>query len=174
MASSVEPSGGLLKLDNQKCARVPTGYLSAQLKKENLVQELKDRNIKTDEKAKKDDLVKILEEELNKETLKIKLGIGWALIEVQKFEKKGASKRMTSKVRTLLEEYFLAGNINKSDHYTSQDMYQELQNCAQKGKIDTNEIPKFTTIQNWINRYSKEHRKELAKDKTSLPSQVNT
>ncbi|CAG8703684.1 1910_t:CDS:2, partial [Gigaspora rosea] len=49
---------------------------SARLTKENLVQELKDRNIKTDEKAKKDDLVKILEEELDKETLKIKLGIG--------------------------------------------------------------------------------------------------
>ncbi|CAG8564525.1 23029_t:CDS:1, partial [Gigaspora rosea] len=45
----------------------------ARLTKENLVQELKDQNIKTDKKVKKDDLVKILEEELNKETLKIKL-----------------------------------------------------------------------------------------------------
>ncbi|CAG8811550.1 4058_t:CDS:2 [Gigaspora margarita] len=132
---------------------------SAWLTKENLAQELKDRNIKIDEKAKKDDLVKILEEELNKKTLKIKLDnrdvdivfplvSGWALKEVQKFGKKGASKRMMSKVRTLLEEYFLVENINKSDRYIAQDMYQELQNCAQKGKIDAEEVSKLTMIQN--------------------------
>ncbi|CAG8722290.1 2157_t:CDS:1, partial [Cetraspora pellucida] len=33
---------------------------------------------------------------------------GWALKEKQKYGKKGAGKRITKKVRTILEEYFLA------------------------------------------------------------------
>ncbi|CAG8629978.1 19606_t:CDS:1 [Gigaspora margarita] len=102
------------------------------------------------------------------------LASGWALKEAQKFGKKGAGKRMMNKVRILLKRYFLARNVNKSNHYTAQDMYQELQICVQEDEIDADKVPKLTTIQNWINWYSKERCEESARDKTSLPSQVNT
>ena len=38
------------------------------------------------------------------------------------------------------------GNISKSDHYSEQDMYNELVNLADKGEIDRNKIPKVQTI----------------------------
>ena len=47
------------------------------------------------------------------------LTLGWALKANQKFGKRGVGKRISSKVRILLEGYFLAGNINKSDRYTA-------------------------------------------------------
>ena len=47
------------------------------------------------------------------------LQTGWALKENQKFGKKGAEKRMTNQVRALLEGYFIAGNADKSNHYTA-------------------------------------------------------
>ncbi|POG77624.1 hypothetical protein GLOIN_2v1767686 [Rhizophagus irregularis DAOM 181602=DAOM 197198] len=76
------------------------------------------------------------------------LQIGWALKENQKFGKKEAGKRMTNQVRALLEGYFMAGNADKSNRYTAQDMQRELEKCAQEGEIDKDNVPKVTTIQN--------------------------
>ena len=76
------------------------------------------------------------------------LTLGWALKANQKFGKRGVGKRISSKVRILLEGYFLAGNINKSDRYTAQDMYNDLVQCAKEDKIKIEEMPKVTTIQN--------------------------
>ncbi|CAG8776242.1 18877_t:CDS:2 [Gigaspora margarita] len=67
------------------------------------------------------------------------------LKEKQKYEKKGTRKRITKKVRTILEEYFLASNANKSVHYNIQDMHQALQ---KKGEIENKDVSKISTIQN--------------------------
>ena len=90
------------------------------------------------------------------------LQTGWALKENQKFGKRGAGKRMTNQVRALLEGYFMAGNADKSNRYTAQDMQYELDKCAQEGEIDKDDIPKITTIQNWISKTTREHREEAA------------
>ena len=90
------------------------------------------------------------------------LSLEWALKENQKFGKKGAGKRMTKQIRTLLEGFFMAGNVSKSDRYTAQDMHQELVKCAKEGEIESDEIPKITTIQNWIAKTTREHQKQSA------------
>ena len=69
---------------------------------------------------------------------------------------------MTNQVRMLLEGYFMAGNADKSNRYTAQDMHHELSRCAQEGEIDKEDISKITTIQNWISKTAREHREEAA------------
>ncbi|CAG8665402.1 21057_t:CDS:2 [Gigaspora margarita] len=74
--------------------------------------------------------------------------LGWVLKEKQKYGKKGAGKRITKKVRTILEGYFLAGNANKSNYYNAQDMHQALQKKVLEGEIENKDVPKISTIQN--------------------------
>ncbi|CAG8466840.1 7529_t:CDS:2 [Cetraspora pellucida] len=50
------------------------------------------------------------------------LTLGWALKENQKFRKKGAGKRISKHVIAYLEEYFLVGNADKSDRYSTEEM----------------------------------------------------
>src|SRR5436305_13287744 len=51
------------------------------------------------------------------------LSSGWALKEKQKFGKKGGGKRISKNVISYLEAYFLAGDVNKSEKYTAQEMH---------------------------------------------------
>ncbi|CAB4386292.1 unnamed protein product [Rhizophagus irregularis] len=155
-----------------------------------LVKKLQSRGIKLNGKENKEELVINLEKELNKEIERKKLEperivgvlvdvtnsqtircdvkevyplqIGWALKENQKFGKKGAGKRMTNQVRALLEGYFMAGNADKSNRYTAQNMQRELEKCAQEGEIDKDDVLKVITIQNWISKTTREHREEAA------------
>jgi len=46
-------------------------------------------------------------------------------------------------------------------------MHNELVQRAKDGEIKMEEVPKVTTIQNWIGRYTREHRQEAATKKTS-------
>ncbi|CAG8441830.1 3666_t:CDS:2 [Scutellospora calospora] len=57
-------------------------------------------------------------------------------------------KRISPEIRALLEGYFLAGNINKSNRYTAQDMHDKLVQHAQKGEIKVEEVSKVAMIQN--------------------------
>ena len=82
------------------------------------------------------------------EAIKFPLNLGWALKANQRFRRKGTGKRLSPEIRLLLEGYFLAGNINKSERYTAQDMYNELVQRAQEGEIKMEEVPKVATIQN--------------------------
>ena len=41
-------------------------------------------------------------------------------------------------------------------------MQHELTKCAQEGEIDTEDIPKIVTIQNWISKTTREYRKKAA------------
>lgn len=99
--------------------------------------------------------------------IKFPLTSGWALKEKQKYGKRGVRKRITKKVRTILEGYFLAGNVNKSDRYTAQDMHQALQEKVLEGEIESDIVPKISTIQNWIARYTREHREQAARTNIS-------
>ncbi|PKC53042.1 hypothetical protein RhiirA1_512460, partial [Rhizophagus irregularis] len=131
------------------------------LTKQVLVKKLQSRGIVLNGKENKDDDIKKV----------YPLKAGWALKENQKFGKKGAGKRMTNQVRTLLEGYFMAGNADKSNRYTAQDMQCELEKCAQEGEINKEDVPKVTTIQNWISKTTRELRLP-AETKKEIPKAI--
>lgn len=95
------------------------------------------------------------------ETFELKKG--WALKGNQKYGKRGGGKRMTKRVRSYLEGYFLAGNMNKSDRMTASEMVSELQTLVQEGEIPIEEVPEKTTIANWIKRYAASLKQLTAK-----------
>ncbi|RIB20241.1 hypothetical protein C2G38_2304621 [Gigaspora rosea] len=132
------------------------------LNKKNLIKELNLRGIETNEKENRRTLISNLEIQLETDiknaklcrdinpdvlvekinmsndrlnTVNFPLPSGWALKEMQKYGKKGAGKRIAKKVRKILEGYFLAGNADKIDRYTVQDMYQALQQRVLEGDI---------------------------------------
>ncbi|CAG8855277.1 2172_t:CDS:2, partial [Gigaspora margarita] len=143
----------------------PSRLIPSRLTRENLVKELEKRKIQFDNHESKERLINRLENQLAEdvkkarivhneinnsfkkndhtfEGIKFPLNLGWALKVNQKFGKKGAGKRISPEIRILLEGYFLAGNINKSDRYTAQDMHDELVRLAQEGEIKMEEVPK--------------------------------
>ncbi|RGB42096.1 hypothetical protein C1646_684178, partial [Rhizophagus diaphanus] len=61
------------------------------------------------------------------------LSSGWALKENQKFGKKEEGKRVSKNVILYLKAYFLAGDINKSEKYTAQEMHNELKDLVEEG-----------------------------------------
>ncbi|CAG8448028.1 4226_t:CDS:2 [Scutellospora calospora] len=80
-------------------------------------------------------------------TVNFSLLLGWILKEKQKYRKKRAGKRITKKIRKILERYFLTSNADKSDHYTTQNMYQALQQKVLKSDIEAETVLKLFTIQ---------------------------
>ena len=94
-------------------------------------------------------------------TAEFPLSSGWATKEVQKYGKKG-SENASRKILAILEECFLAGNIDKSHRMTAQDMWNLLTLRAQKGEIESLDIPKVVTIQGWITRYAAQLREKSA------------
>ena len=79
---------------------------------------------------------------------------GWALKENQVFGGKGSGKRMTKKVKSLLELFFLNGNLNARDKLTAQEMHDELLKYVESEEIEEQDVPKVSTIQGWIGRYA--------------------
>ena len=71
-----------------------------------------------------------------------------------------------------LEAYFLAGDVNKSEKYTIQEMYNELKELAEEGILEEEEILKVSTISNYITRYAQTHRKEKAQQALALVNSV--
>ena len=61
-----------------------------------------------------------------------------------------------------MEGYFLAGNLNKSDRYSAQEMWNELTRLVEEGSLEETDIPKVSTIQNWIARYAAQHKQNMA------------
>ena len=70
---------------------------------------------------------------------------------------------MTEAVKELLKIFFHTGDENKSERYTAKDMHQELLHRVQTGELKAEEIPQLKTIENWISRYSSQHKKSTAK-----------
>jgi len=87
---------------------------------------------------------------------------GWALKSNQKYGKRGAGKRMTNTVKSYLESYFLAGNMNKTDQMTAKDMVEQLQILANEGEIQVEDVPEITKVANWITRYAASLKKRSA------------
>ncbi|CAG8599399.1 11758_t:CDS:1, partial [Cetraspora pellucida] len=81
---------------------------------------------------------------------------GWASPANAKFGKKGGGKRIKAKVVNFLKQFFLNGNLNPKDKMTAKEMHKELLRFARSGEIEEDHVPKVTTIQNWIGRYSRE------------------
>ncbi|RHZ49465.1 hypothetical protein Glove_520g3 [Diversispora epigaea] len=167
-----------------------SGICSKRLPLQELTNELQNRGIDYGNQNKRQKLVEILDNELIKETLKNKenkglrlmnlsmsnkaynirplnndefpLSSGWASKEVQKYGKKGGGKRIKKRISAILEQYFLIGNVDKSNRMTAQDMWDLLMSKAQVGEIESSEIPKVTTIQGWITRYAAQLREKSA------------
>ncbi|CAG8799446.1 36739_t:CDS:1, partial [Gigaspora margarita] len=101
---------------------------------------------------------------------------GWALKSNQKYGKRGAGKRMTSMVKSYLESYFLAGNMNKTDRMTAKDMVEQLQILAEEGEILVEDVPEVTKVANWIARYAaslKRHTAETAIEESNTTGDLN-
>ncbi|CAB4403309.1 unnamed protein product [Rhizophagus irregularis] len=62
----------------------------------------------------------------------------------------------------ILEECFLAENVDKSYRITAQDMWDLLTLKAQEGEIESSDVPKVTTIQGWIIHYAVQLREKSA------------
>jgi hypothetical protein len=90
------------------------------------------------------------------EVFEFPLVSGWALKEVQKYGKKGGSKHIKKKVILILEQCFLAGNVDKSQRMNAQE---------------SSDLPKLTTIQGWITRYSAQLRERSVQATVDIESQ---
>jgi len=69
---------------------------------------------------------------------------------------------MTAIVRTYLEGFFLAENVNKVDRMSAKDMVMQLKQLAEGGEISVDEMPEIKTVESWITRYSAYLHKESA------------
>ena len=87
---------------------------------------------------------------------------GWALKENQKFGNKGGGTKFSKKTVTILQGFFHAGNVDKSDRYTAQDMHSELMKMAEDDEINQESIPKIESIQSWIARYAVAYKTEAS------------
>ena len=68
--------------------------------------------------------------------------------ERQKFGKKGDGKWISKSVISYLEVYFLTRDINKSEKYTAQEIYNELKELVKEGILEKEKILKVLTISN--------------------------
>ncbi len=93
---------------------------------------------------------------------------GWALKENQKFGNKGGGTKFSKKIVTILQGFFHAGNVDKSDHYTAQDMHSELMKMTEDDEINQESIPKIESIQSWIARYAAAYKTEASRNIINL------
>ena len=73
-------------------------------------------------------------------------------------------------VKTYLEGFFLAGNVNKTDRMSAKDMIIQLKKLAEEGEIQDSEVPEIKTVEGWITRYSASLRKESAEQRVMSES----
>ena len=84
---------------------------------------------------------------------------GWALKEFQKNQKEKI-KRMSLKVKGLLEIMFHTGTLNPNHKMSAENMHEELLERVQQGELEEVELPKISTIANWITRIYAGWKKE--------------
>ncbi|CAB5303833.1 unnamed protein product [Rhizophagus irregularis] len=87
---------------------------------------------------------------------------GWALKENEKTRQRGPVKRISSQVKYLLESMFHTGTANPRQKLNAQQMHEELLKRAELGEIEENDIPKVTTITNWISTFSRKWKEAMA------------
>ncbi|CAB4387574.1 unnamed protein product [Rhizophagus irregularis] len=96
--------------------------------------------------------------------VKFQFPMGWALKSNQKFGGKGKGKRMKKKVKELLKSFFLNGNLNQKDKMLAKDMYNELMKFVESGELEAEDVPKITTIQNWISTYARTFKEQATEN----------
>ncbi|CAG8824345.1 26517_t:CDS:1, partial [Racocetra persica] len=62
--------------------------------------------------------------------------------------------RIKQDVRAMLECFFLYGNQRSNERISAKAMHNELLEYAEDGEIEREDVPKFQTIQNWLNSYA--------------------
>ncbi|CAB5334833.1 unnamed protein product [Rhizophagus irregularis] len=82
----------------------------------------------------------------------------------QKFEGKGKGKRIKKKVKELLKSFFLNGNLNQKDKMLVKDMYNELMKFVESEELEAEDVPKITTIQNWISTYAQTFKEQATEN----------
>ncbi|CAB5124315.1 unnamed protein product [Rhizophagus irregularis] len=86
---------------------------------------------------------------------------GWAL-KSNKNYKRESWKRISKSVKYLLENMFHTGTANPNNKFSAQQMYEELVRRVQLGELDENDVPKISTIQNWITGFSRKWKEIMA------------
>lgn len=69
---------------------------------------------------------------------------------------------MSERVKQLLRIYFLSGNVDKKNRFTPDSMLVDLKKKVETGELEIDEIPTIKTIENWVTRFSQQHKKESA------------
>ena len=65
-------------------------------------------------------------------------------------------------MKHLLENMFHTGTANPNNKFSAQQMHEELVQRAQFGELDENDIPKTSTIQNWISGFLRKWKEVMA------------
>jgi hypothetical protein len=89
---------------------------------------------------------------------------GFALKSKQIFGKKGGGKRINLEVVEKLKEMFLAGNIEKNQKLSAENMLRNLQLYAENNEIEFNNIPSLQQIKSWITRFNQYHKRQAAEN----------
>ncbi|RIB28201.1 hypothetical protein C2G38_2028718 [Gigaspora rosea] len=151
----------------------------SRLTKDIIKNELNQRGIQCNEEKTKLELVTMLRTNMQYENLnKIEeawqvTSTSWTLKEMQEYGKCRGCKHMTARIIELLKSFFHTGNIDKSEWYTAKDMLDTLEKKAEVGELEISEVPKLKTIENWIGRYARQYKKELAEKAQNLFSGVS-
>jgi hypothetical protein len=86
---------------------------------------------------------------------------GWALKE-NEIRTREPVKRMTVEIKRLLEIMFHTGTANPRQKMNAQQMHEELLQRVQQGELCEEDIPKVSTIQNWISGFSRRWKEAMA------------
>ncbi|CAB5393566.1 unnamed protein product [Rhizophagus irregularis] len=87
---------------------------------------------------------------------------GWALKENEKTRQRGPIKRISQQVKHLLESMFHTGTANPHQKLNVQQMHEELLRRIELGEIEESDIPKVSTITNWISTFSRKWKEAMA------------
>ncbi|CAG8542795.1 11903_t:CDS:1, partial [Dentiscutata heterogama] len=73
--------------------------------------------------------------------------------------------RIKKNIKSMLERFFLNGNLRSQERMNAQTMYDELLKYVITGEIEEEDIPKTSTIQNWISSYTHIFEQRATEDK---------
>ncbi|CAG8701405.1 2411_t:CDS:2, partial [Cetraspora pellucida] len=91
-----------------------------------------------------------------------KFVLSWVLQENLKVNQKESVKRLTEQVKKLLGVMFHSGVMNSKLKINAAEMHAELLQHAHQRKIQQHDIPKISTIANWITKTSQTVKHNIA------------
>lgn len=83
--------------------------------------------------------------------------------EFQKSQKEKV-KRLSPNVKSLLENMLHTGTMNPNLKMNAKDMHEELLERMHQGELREEELPKVSTIANWIKKTSAVWKKKMAEE----------